>query len=255
MQHELSWGPVKILTTPDRSFSSSQPFTQDSNLQLEAGEGAIGQQRHLPLVFVVAPFVRVDCTDRAMAQLICCYNSPCHTPLENFHGWLLNRKKFARKNKSKSGKSSEKHSTDLWLRGRHRRSIFQGGSDGDRTGPTVEPFHFREAMCVDSDDFENILGEKNSITTWDSKIIHGIPSNKFLGKNKTTCCYALVGANRTTSPFFVGCRIDQLVQPPNIRTILRISPRKKKKKKNIAVGVLSWEFLAISQFITDSTSR
>lgn len=126
MQHELSWGPVNILTTPDRSFSSSQPFTQDSNLQLEAGEGAIGQQRHLPLVFVVAPFVRVDCTDRATAQLICCYNSPCHTPLENFHGWLLNRKKFARKNKSKSGKSSEKHSTDPWLRGRQSPFNFPG---------------------------------------------------------------------------------------------------------------------------------
>ena len=240
-------GSRKYTSTPDRSFSSSQPFTQDSNLQLEAGEGAIGQQRHLPLVFVVAPFVRVDCTDRATAQLICCYNSPCHTPLENFHGWLLNRKKFARKNKSKSRKSSEKHGkTDPWLRGR-RRSIFQGGSDGDRTGPTVEPFHFREAMCVDSDDFENILDHKNSITTWDSKIIHGIPSNKFLGKTKSTCCYALVGTT-TTSPFLVGCRIYQLVQPPNIRTILRI------RKKN-TVGVLSWEFLAISQFITDSTSR
>ena len=51
----------------------------------------------------------------------------------------------------------------------------------------------------------------------------------FLENTKSTCCYALVGTT-TTSPLFVGCRIYQLVQPPNIRTILRISPRKKKKK-------------------------
>ena len=243
-------GVVKIPTIPDRSehhHPNPSPKIRTSNLK--QARARLANKRHLPLVFVVAPFVRVDCTDRAMAQLICCYNSPCHTPLENFHGWLLNRKKFARKNTSKSRKSSEKNmekpTRDFGAA--NRRSIFQGGSDGDRTGPTGEPFHFREAMCVDSDDFENILGEKNSITTWDSKIIHGIPSNKFLGKTKSTCCYALVGANTTTSPFFVGWCNRQISEPYS-----ESAPEKKKKH---AVGVLSWEFLAISQLIINSTSR
>ena len=77
-------------------------------------------------------------------------------------------------------------------------------------------------------------GKKIASPPGDSKIIHGIPSNKFLGKTKSTCCYALVGTT-TTSPFLVGCRIYQLVQPRNIRTILRI--RKKKHSGCVELGV------------------